>query len=577
VVLCTVDPGVGMFSSSSKSALGSKSFLWTFPECPVRIHVSYQFIDRLRKEVLDVAPTDREVGGLLIGNESPDGDIEVSDHFQLPPSESTKNFVICSDALTQAIQSGRAANRRVVGFYRNHLDQRIHLRPADLECARSKFSDPMNVFLVIRPHDGRASAAFFFWQDGSVVGGLTFPFSSAELTTPSWTSLVGGSPLPNRLNILLARARDRALETSTGVRIALLTLVVLLVALAGAWRLYQPTAATSRPLTIAQSQSTSQALGLRVEKALMGVVIAWNPESPEIAAAQDADLLIWDGSNPPAFIRLTTAQLHAGRAFFTAVSDRVEVRMDVIGAAGKARTESLVAAGRPPDILSADAPPAPTSTLVPTKQPTPPQFANPGANSSPTPTVEKARIPARPFTPSPPAARPSPGLAEQPQPPELESPGANVTALTQTFQSFNDPRTALPPRPPDAPVVVREVPKQQPVPDTRTQPATPVAPAKPAASSFQAAVPVREVRPAVPARLTQLVQSDNVVQVLVHISISGTVTDAKLGTMQGPAAVFLSKLALNAARDWHFQPAIQNGQAVASDKILEFLFRPSGR
>ena len=571
MVICLVDPGVGMSSPSSKSAVSSKSFLWTFPECPVRIHVSYQFIDRLRKEVLDVAPADREVGGLLIGNESPDGDIEVSDHFQLPPgSESTKNFVICSDSLTQAIQSGRAANRRVVGFYRNHLDQRIHLRSADLECARSKFSDPMNVFLVIRPHDGRASAAFFFWQDGSVVGGLTFPFSSVDLTTPSWASLVGGAPQPSRLNILLARVRDRALETSTGVRIALLTLAVLLVALAGAWRLYQPTAATSRALTASQSQS--QALGLRVEKALMGVIIAWNPEAPEITAAKDADLLIWDGSNPPAFIRLTAAQLHAGRAFFTSVNDRVEVRMDVIGAKGTARTESMVAAGRAPDIIAADAPPP--QTLVPSKEPLPPQFANARPNTSPTPPVEKARVPARPFTPSPPAGRPSPGLAEQPQPPELESPAANVPALTQTFQSFNDSRTALPPRPPDAPVAVREVPKQQPVPDTRTQPTAPVPPPKPA-SSFQAAVPVREVRPAVPAQLRPLVQGDNMVQVLVHISVSGTVTDAKLGALQGPAAGFLSKLALNAARDWHFQPAIQNGQAVASDKILEFLFRPS--
>ena len=565
-----------MFSPSSKSAHGSKSFLWTFPECPVRIHVSYQFIDRLRKEVLDVAPTDREVGGLLIGNElSPHGDIEVSDHFQLPPgSESIKNFAICSDALTQAIQSGRAANRRVVGFYRNHLDQRIQLRPGDLECARSKFSDPMNVFLVIRPHDGRASAAFFFWQDGSVVGGLTFPFSSAELTSPSWTSLVGGSPRPSRLSILLAGARDRALETSTGVRIGLLTLLILLFAVAGAWRLYQPTAATSRPLTAVQSQS--QALGLRVDKALMGVVIAWNPESPEIAAAKDANLLIWDGSNPPAFIRLTTAQLHAGRAFFTAVNDRVEVRMDVIGAAGRARTESLVAAGSPPDILSADAPSPQTSPLLPSKEASLPPAARMHADSSTTLPVEKARIPARSFTPSPPAARPSPGLAEQPQPPELESPAGNVTALTQTFQSFNDPRTALPPRPPDAPVV-REAPKQQPVSDARPQQTAPVAPPKRAVSSFQAAVPIREVRPAIPAQLRQLVQSDNVVQVQVHISTSGTVTDAKLGAMQGPAAGFLSKLALNAAQGWHFRPATQNGEAVPSDKILEFLFRPSGR
>jgi hypothetical protein len=328
-------------------------------------------------------------------------------------------------------------------------------------------------------------------------------------------------------------------------------------------------------LIIAQSQS--QTLGLRVEKALMGVVIAWNPEVPEIAAAKDANLLIWDGSSPPAFIRLTTAQLHAGRAFFTAVSDRVEVRMDVIGAAGRARTESMVAAGRAPDIVSADAPPAQTSALVPTKEASPPPAAKMRAESSPTPPAEKTKVPARSFTPRAPLARASGGLAEQPQPPELESPAAGVTALTQTFQSFNDPQTALPPRPPDAPVAVREAPKQQPVSDARLQQTAPVAPAKPAVSSFQAAVPIREVRPAVPAQLRQLVQSDNVVQVQVHISTSGIVTDAKLGAMQGPAAGFLSKLALNAAQGWHFRPATQNGEAVPSDKILEFLFRPSGR
>jgi TonB family protein len=74
-----------------------------------------------------------------------------------------------------------------------------------------------------------------------------------------------------------------------------------------------------------------------------------------------------------------------------------------------------------------------------------------------------------------------------------------------------------------------------------------------------------------------LVQSDNVVQIQVHINTSGSVTDAKLGAMQGPSADLLSKLALNAARDWHFRPATQNGEAVPSDKILEFLFRPSSR
>jgi TonB family protein len=90
-------------------------------------------------------------------------------------------------------------------------------------------------------------------------------------------------------------------------------------------------------------------------------------------------------------------------------------------------------------------------------------------------------------------------------------------------------------------------------------------------------VPIREIPPQIPVQLKQLVQGENVVQVLVHINTTGSVTEAKLGDVKGPSAGFLSKLALNAARGWQFRPATQNGTAVPSDKILEFLFRPSAR
>jgi hypothetical protein len=126
-----------MSSPSSKTASGSPSFLWTFPECPVRIHINFEFIERLQKEILAAAPADREVGGLLIGNElSPNGDIEVSDYIQLQlDSESTNNFVVCSDSLTRAKQNARAQGR-VIGFYRTNLEDRIHFRAEDLECGQ---------------------------------------------------------------------------------------------------------------------------------------------------------------------------------------------------------------------------------------------------------------------------------------------------------------------------------------------------------------------------------------------------------------------------------------------------------
>jgi hypothetical protein len=308
----------------------------------------------------------------------------------------------------------------------------------------------------------------------------------------------------------------------------------------------------------------------------MGVIIAWNPETPGVAAAKDANLLIWDGPSPPVFIRLTSAQLKAGRAFFTSVNDRVEVRMDVIGAAGTARTESIVAAGRAPDIVSAEPPAMQTSAAIPTKDSASPA-ARTTAGSLPPPEVEKPKTAPRVFTPSARATQPSGGSTELPKPPELESPAASVLPLTQTFHSFNDPQTALPPRPAPAPVEVREAPRQPAVPVATPPQNAPTAAVAPAANFFLPAVPIREIPPQIPAQLKQLVQGENVVQILVHISTSGSVTEAKLGEVKGPSAGFLSKLALNAARGWQFRPATQNGTAVSSDKILEFLFRPSAR
>jgi hypothetical protein len=557
-----------MFSPHSKSTSSSNSFLWTFPECPVRIQVHYPFIDRLQKEVLDLAPADREVGGLLIGSVlSPAGDVEICDHFSLlPSSESTKNFIICSDSLTQAVQSKRAPDRRVIGFYRTHLDQAIELRAEDRECIRSKFNNPSNVFLVLRPREGRASGKFFFWQDGAVVGGLSFPFSSTELKTPTWTTVVGGTPKETRLDALLGRtratlgharttlghARTMALRVgarvgtgisaglaSTQLRMGALAVVAIFIALFGGLRLYRLVA------------DTSPTLGLRAERALLGIVVKWNPASPEIATAKDADLIVWDGSTPPSFVRLTPAQLLAGRTFVASANDRVEVRLDVIGAAGRARTESIVSVAQAPEF----GPPS-TPATEPTKQAkeeakasppaapvAPPALVTP-ATVAPT-TVAPTTVAA--VTPAAPARKAANRVAELSKRPETQPAKGDATAaLTQIFNEFTQPDKP-------AAVVAEE----------------------PSLSTFQAAVPIRETRPTVPSELRTQINSDNIVDVEVHISATGRVTAARLGTLKGPVAEALGKTAVNAALGWQFRPATQNGEPVASDKILEFLFRPS--
>ena len=498
-----------MIFPSLKIPAESKSFLWTFPECPVRIHVHFQFIDRLQAEILNPAPADREVGGLLIGDESPGGDIEVYDYYRLPPaSETVANFVVCSEALTRAIQTWSAPHRRVIGFYRTHLESRVRLRPEDLECIRAKFNHPLNVFLLVRPHDGRASAGFFFWQGTSVVGGLTFPFSSSELSGPGWTTLVGGSPNEDRRPAPLERLRDTAAPASRTKTIGLLVAVAFLIALAFILRVFSP------------APVPPQTLGLRIERALLGVVVAWNPAAPEIAAARDADLLVWDGSSPPVFVRLTGDQLRSGRTFLTSLSDRVQVRLDVIGPAGAARTETAV-------------------SVAPASQPGP------------------SRSPAAPTTASIPRQQAS----------RTAAPPPNAAVAAQQSQEAR----------------VDSVPRPAPIPDAAsvTEPPQPLAAPSDAGKSaedvFEPAVPIRETRPDVPSEFKSLVQSDNVVEVQVHIDASGKVTEARPAMLKGPVAGQLTQTAVNAALSWQFRPAMQRGEPVPSEKNLEFLFRPPSR
>jgi hypothetical protein len=330
---------------------------------------------------------------------------------------------------------------------------------------------------------------------------------------------------------------------------------------------------------------------LRVEKALMGVIVAWNATAPEMESAKEADLLIWDGSSPPAFVRLTIPQLLAGRAFFNSVSDRVEVRMDVIAPGGKARSETVVSTAPAPEVVAPEQRVTGARASVAPRSAIPPPAESGNENSSTGQPARDVKAPARIFIPTPPVAKARLAPGELPQPPEMQAPDVGPLALLQTFHSFNDPQ-ATAPRPAAEPArgaresavqqsvqqpVQQSVPQPAPqaVPDSRQ--AAPAVARPPAASSIQVAEPIREIRPQIPPQLKNMVLTDNVVEVLVHISDAGKVTGAKLGTAKGPSAGFLSKLAVNAALGWQFKPATLNGKAIESDKIIEFRFRPTNR
>jgi TonB family protein len=86
---------------------------------------------------------------------------------------------------------------------------------------------------------------------------------------------------------------------------------------------------------------------------------------------------------------------------------------------------------------------------------------------------------------------------------------------------------------------------------------------------------IRAERPKVSEDVQSTITSDNTVKVRVRINESGRVIDATVVSATGPVATSLQGYSLETARRWRFRPARNNGQVVQSDRILEFLFRPS--
>jgi len=86
---------------------------------------------------------------------------------------------------------------------------------------------------------------------------------------------------------------------------------------------------------------------------------------------------------------------------------------------------------------------------------------------------------------------------------------------------------------------------------------------------------IRAQRPNLPANIQSAITSDNTVEVRVRIDRSGRVTGAEPVSVRGFLAASLAPYAVDAARHWRFRPARSNGKPVRSERVLEFLFRPS--
>lgn len=85
---------------------------------------------------------------------------------------------------------------------------------------------------------------------------------------------------------------------------------------------------------------------------------------------------------------------------------------------------------------------------------------------------------------------------------------------------------------------------------------------------------VRAPHPTLPAQVQSRITSDNTVAVRMRINRSGKVIRATVASASGPESSSVAHYAVATAYRWRFRPTRENGKAVQTEKVVEFLFRP---
>ncbi len=157
----------------------SASYLWEVPNKPISIQISLDVIDRMEREVIDsfkaVTKRGSEVGGILLGRIAHAGKrtVFVENYESVTCDYARGPLYLLADPdkerLREALQRLKSSPLSAVGFFRSNTRKDLVLDEDDLALAQEFFSDPNQVFLLVKPFAMRpSSAGFFIWEDGQL-------------------------------------------------------------------------------------------------------------------------------------------------------------------------------------------------------------------------------------------------------------------------------------------------------------------------------------------------------------------------------------------------------------------------
>lgn len=338
-------------------------YAWEIPGALVAVHLRLDVVNRINAAIHEnlAAKSERqpEIGGILLGSiEAGDRPVVAIEDFQVLKRERSPGASWTLSPKDRVMLRERLRRRpwpaplEPVGCFRTHTRPGLYLDEDDFSVFSQFFSNPNQVFLLVRPAQGdTANAGFFLWDEGGVRRQstyLAFPFDAALLNS-------GAHPVVTR-----PPAAPRPAPPSPAV-MAMPASVSLLPA---GWRLPAAVAATLlaaaaldrwiAPHPARSTRPAPQSMALRVERAGPALRLVWDRES---AAVRKASAGIVNISERQSSLRidLNAQQLASGSIMYFPHSPDITIDMSLRGPAVDV-SESVRAL-----IPAADlSPPAPT-------------------------------------------------------------------------------------------------------------------------------------------------------------------------------------------------------------------------
>jgi protein TonB len=556
------------------ASLDPKFYRWSFPGCPVVVHLDLAVVDRLCRHF--TAPGNSPQG-LLLGKIA-GGATEVLDFDPVRGSR-----IEDAQASIQAVVE-MSFEHKPVGYFRVTTEPDLSLSANDRLLAEACFNNPRHVFLLVRMQPaGPPTAAFFFWDSRGLAG--DFPYleflldsetlssyerekTTAELpaaravgrslqpavqATPAQPAPSAPSAAPARPVGPAAPRRPLRVPWKLGGYLLVSVLVgygaLAFLPLIRAWisAISAPSAGSPPAASAPAPVAAMPAIGLHAQRQNGDLMLTWDRNAAPIARATSAVVRIHDGQ-AQRDIPMDATQVQSGSVLYSPVSDQIQIELTVYGPSSSLSESVLV-------ILPAGGAP------VVKPQPRP-------ASPAPPPAAEPASVPLAQATKAFKA-------------PEQRQPAAHTPAMDEApaLSTSAVPRAAL-----SLPVTAPPIPTPQ-APPLQPPAATLSAarPQPPAAQNAAPKLPISEYHapevatkmlPVFPSVLRSIVMRPVTVQVRVSINETGKVTKAE-GIREKGIHGLLYMEAERAASAWKFKPAHEGDRPVRSEMVVSFTFQNS--